>query len=281
MPPSDRHSGAGKPYTNQRANQSVRQKSKALDSSSRPYTTSYRHTSVKNMHAAHSKSHRCPFCPKTTPTAKGLTSHIQNKPECRAKWLQYVGHQPAPGAGTDGNVPINNEGGVSACHADESQLPHDEPEPQFYRPPTPPFITAPNNSVPPNRNCHVEEVPDEDFEVEWGRFGGERFVESFPGHTADVLGCGETTFERWRREQVDREEGPFSPYADEDEWGLAKWLIENVGQGRVEEFLKLPLVSTHYRIGTVERSCMDSQFFLGSKTRRVILQKQLPFHEES
>lgn len=36
----------------------------------------------------------------------------------------------------------------------------------------------------------------------------------------------------------------FVPFASEDEWGMAGWLMKNVGQNKTEEFLKLPMVST-------------------------------------
>ena len=36
----------------------------------------------------------------------------------------------------------------------------------------------------------------------------------------------------------------FVPFSSEDEWGMAEWLMKNVGQNKTEEFLKLPMVST-------------------------------------
>ncbi|KAF8196303.1 hypothetical protein K438DRAFT_1825958 [Mycena galopus ATCC 62051] len=34
----------------------------------------------------------------------------------------------------------------------------------------------------------------------------------------------------------------LGPFADEEEWELAKWLIKNVGHNQVEVFLKLPII---------------------------------------
>ncbi|KIJ62061.1 hypothetical protein HYDPIDRAFT_176793 [Hydnomerulius pinastri MD-312] len=49
----------------------------------------------------------------------------------------------------------------------------------------------------------------------------------------------QTLFHRIRDEQVLRGGDIWGPFADEDEWELAKWLIKNVGQTQAEKFLKL------------------------------------------
>ncbi|KAG2356384.1 hypothetical protein BDR07DRAFT_1380813 [Suillus spraguei] len=45
-----------------------------------------------------------------------------------------------------------------------------------------------------------------------------------------VLHEGETPFEELRREQ-------------HEEWGLAQWLVKNLGQAQTDQFLKLPIAS--------------------------------------
>ncbi|KAG1883131.1 hypothetical protein F4604DRAFT_1576473 [Suillus subluteus] len=37
--------------------------------------------------------------------------------------------------------------------------------------------------------------------------------------------------------------GVWGPFKDEEEWQLAKWLIQNAGQNQTDQFLKLPIVS--------------------------------------
>ena len=44
-------------------------------------------------------------------------------------------------------------------------------------------------------------------------------------------------------EQRVKSESPWAPFADKDEWELAKWLVKNVNQRATEEFLKMPGVS--------------------------------------
>jgi hypothetical protein len=34
----------------------------------------------------------------------------------------------------------------------------------------------------------------------------------------------------------------WGPFENEEEWGLAEWLIRNVGQKQTDTFLKLPIV---------------------------------------
>ncbi|KAJ3725296.1 hypothetical protein C8R42DRAFT_576029, partial [Lentinula raphanica] len=47
-------------------------------------------------------------------------------------------------------------------------------------------------------------------------------------------------FERYRREQIQAGVQPWSPFQSEDEWELARWLMESgASQGKIDEFLKL------------------------------------------
>ena len=38
----------------------------------------------------------------------------------------------------------------------------------------------------------------------------------------------------------------WSPFKNEDEWELAQWLLKNVGQSAIDEYLKLPSVSSSH-----------------------------------
>jgi hypothetical protein len=39
------------------------------------------------------------------------------------------------------------------------------------------------------------------------------------------------------------EKGPYTLFADHDEWELAQWPIKTMNQHVIDEFLKLPIVS--------------------------------------
>lgn len=58
-----------------------------------------------------------------------------------------------------------------------------------------------------------------------------------------TYGPSKTTFERIRDDQILTGCEVLGPFADEEEWELAKWLIKNVGHNQTEAFLKLPIVS--------------------------------------
>ncbi|EPQ50354.1 hypothetical protein GLOTRDRAFT_21436, partial [Gloeophyllum trabeum ATCC 11539] len=49
-------------------------------------------------------------------------------------------------------------------------------------------------------------------------------------------------FERLRDAQVKAGLPPWAPFESEEEWGLAQWLIKNVGHTQLNEYLNLPIV---------------------------------------
>ena len=71
----------------------------------------------------------------------------------------------------------------------------------------------------------------------------ERFIESYPGEAGNSLRRSKTQYEVWLENQRGEEKIPWDPFANKQEWALAKWLMRNVGQKSTDEFLKLLLVS--------------------------------------
>ena len=88
------------------------------------------------------------------------------------------------------------------------------------------------------RQAQVDDAVDE----EWM---GETWREPFPAdHAAgEVLHNVKTLFEEICNAQILSGEEEWGPFASEDEWQLAKWLIKNMGQNQANEFLKLNMVS--------------------------------------
>lgn len=70
----------------------------------------------------------------------------------------------------------------------------------------------------------------------------ERFVESFPIEPCR-LKKGTTQFERWQADNLSEGQDEWYPFASEAEWETVRWLVTNVGQSAVEEYLKLDIVS--------------------------------------
>jgi hypothetical protein len=110
--------------------------------------------------------------------------------------------------------------------------------------PVQPEPTSPsldNANERPSKCARVEEVEDEDAP-------GRRYVESYPDGAAEILGRSKTKFDAYREGQDERGEPRWAPFRDADEWELAQWLLKNVGQMKIDEFLKLNIVS--YKLPT-------------------------------
>jgi hypothetical protein len=71
----------------------------------------------------------------------------------------------------------------------------------------------------------------------------EHFIEYYAGDTGKGLRKSKTQFEVWLENQRGEEKIPWDPFASKQEWALTMWLIKNVGQKLMDEFLKLPIVS--------------------------------------
>jgi len=69
------------------------------------------------------------------------------------------------------------------------------------------------------------------------------FTEQYPGIAAMILGKAKTVFKSLEAAEVERGDGKWAPFCDEDEWELARFLMKNLGQTKIDEFLKLPSVS--------------------------------------
>ena len=71
------------------------------------------------------------------------------------------------------------------------------------------------------------------------------WVEDHPKAVDQVVGTGECTFERWRREAEAQGQSPWAPFK-EREWQLQRWLAKTTGQNDIQDFLKLDIVSITY-----------------------------------
>lgn len=98
--------------------------------------------------------------------------------------------------------------------------------------PPPPEIPEPTS-----KRARVEEIEDEEAP---GR--KTRFVETFPGNVAEILGQDKTVFEKWKDIQAIEGDNIWGPFESEEEWELVQWLMNTAGQKSIDEFLKLPIV---------------------------------------
>ena len=112
-----------------------------------------------------------------------------------------------------------------------------------------------SQDMQPLRRVEIKEIEDVDSPCSRARF-----TEAYPGQVGKTLGHSETQFERWHQEQENQGESTWVPFEDQAEWDLACWLIRNVGQKSIDEYLKLPIVSSDSLVfRTQTKSCLKIQ----------------------
>lgn len=181
------------------------------------------------MPKATSAVHRCGFCRKKLPSAKGVTIHIQKTLECRRRWELELDAQPAQSLLGRLDAAASHK---SATTTYDEDIPCGEPEVPMHD-----SISAMHEQPRPNPTSSAstsQETLDERYL--------QRFVQIYPGEAAEIVRKGTSAFEQWRRENVREERTRWYPFASKEEWELAAWLAENVGQNKIEEFLKLEMV---------------------------------------
>ena len=185
----------------------------------------------------------CRFCGKLCPTVPGLNRHVDNSPNCKKASRQEFGQyansiwEEVPENLNDvERKPLPNfqmEPDLPDFHLEEEEEDIQIAEEMFNReeiniPPPPP-------PQPPQPDVPQEDVPDNDS----------RYIEKFPEEylAGATWGDCKPLYEYLDEEQKREGGSHWGPFEDEDEWQLAEWLIQNVGQKQTDIFLKLPIVS--------------------------------------
>ena len=94
--------------------------------------------------------------------------------------------------------------------------------------------------LPQQHTVKIEEVEDEDDPRK-----PHQYHRSYPGIVAQTLGIRKTPFEKLQEAQAALGESKWAPFASQEEWDLAQWLMKTVSQNSIDEFLKLPNVSSY------------------------------------
>ncbi|KAJ7483023.1 hypothetical protein B0H11DRAFT_2232041 [Mycena galericulata] len=183
---------------------------------------------------------QCEFCKFPKADEDELSRHLAHAPACRAKRDEKIrsrllrrhhrsrsppvvpGPQTQPVLDTYDLMDVDTDFPGPITGSDSEMLDVDAQEPAS----APPVI----------RRATV--VPADD--------GGEDgFEEPFPldRKAGATYGHSKTTFEHIRDDQILTGCEILGPFADEEEWELAKWLIKNVGHNQTEAFLKLPIIT--------------------------------------
>lgn len=168
--------------------------------------------------------HECFHCHVIRPTPQGVKAHIQLSGRCRRAWqkrfqppAESLSSSPAvldPDI-TEDPPPIN--------------VPH-EPEP-------------PVEPASPSKRARVEAVEDPEYDA--GGLPLDPFTDvTITPDAGEAKGRGKTLFEAIHDERKDaKEEVPWAPFASEEEWGIARWLMTcGLSQSEIDKYLKLEIV---------------------------------------
>ncbi|KAI6007567.1 hypothetical protein F5J12DRAFT_905481 [Pisolithus orientalis] len=68
------------------------------------------------------------------------------------------------------------------------------------------------------------------------------FIEQYTGSAAQILGSHATAFKEMERTEQKNNNNQWAPFQNKNKWDLACFLMKNMGQTRINEFLKLSLV---------------------------------------
>ena len=195
----------------------------------------------------------CGFCGKLCATVPGLNKHIDKSANCKKASEKEFGQYANS---IWDNVPEKNDD--MDDNMEQQPLPNLQIEPEDIHleediqiaqemiieeennlPPAPP--PPQQNEPQPRPQCAtVEDVPENEDITE-----GVRYIEHLPDEylAGATWGKGKPLFDHLDEEQKREGGSRWGPFEDEDEWQLAEWLIENVGQKQTDRFLKLPIVS--------------------------------------
>jgi hypothetical protein len=112
---------------------------------------------------------------------------------------------------------------------EDGDIPYDYYPPQLHA--EIPLIPSSPEPERVDRRARVEEVEDEEAGDQ------SRWIEDYPEPAGSPGKHVQSYFEEVRAKQRENGEEPWAPFADQEEWELAQWLIMNVGQNATDKFL--------------------------------------------
>jgi hypothetical protein len=178
---------------------------------------------------------RCPYCFKLLPSQNAVRLHVSSTLACNESWEKQFSNPTEPSQ----KLPFKpqNEDTSSSSPGIISNSPSDDEMETIadnFNLPSPP--TAPEamdedvSRLPSGPNDLEEEVQ------------GHRFFEQYPRPIGNPVRFQKTRFEKIHDDEKKTGKLPWDPFSSEDEWDLARWLINNVNQKATDKYLKLPMV---------------------------------------
>lgn len=205
----------------------------------------------------------CEHCGKPLPTQAGLNKHLQLTVACNEAHHQKLQTfisaiwTNVPNEANDSEAAKHAEASATALEPDSPVL-NNMPditleedlflaEERFTAEETSnaPLIQAHSNIPPAPQQPHatVEDI-DKNKSEETEVVGSDRYFEEFPEERKAGATWGKDVplFEQLRQQQKEEQTCQWGPFDNQEEWELARWLIENVGQKQTDAFLKLDIV---------------------------------------
>lgn len=193
-------------------------------------------------------SKHCQFCMKSFPTQRAVNQHISASKICLKEWHKKIIRKNDNSSPKRRRIYSPEPGMLDFPNAD---LAHD-------------VDNFPELEQTLSDRAWRTTIDDED--------GNDptstriRYVEAFPGPAGEASRQEKTRFEVLQQIQESEVKAPWEPFASRAEWGLAEWLMKNVGQKKTDDYLQLPIVSRHFC-----SKKKNSQYVKGKKLRKSIV----------
>lgn len=183
------------------------------------------------------KDARCPYCYKALSSAKAVRMHVSATLTCKETWEKEFRQKSA-----SQSLPLpwkKPEQESSSFTLTLSDGPTDDELEAFAdnfhvgRTPEPECeavdeVVTRRSPGPNNIEAEVQHL---------------RFSEPYPRAVGNPISFQKMCFERQRKEEMMNGKRPWEPFSSQEDWELARWLINNVNQRAIDKYLKLPIVS--------------------------------------
>ncbi|KAI6022608.1 hypothetical protein EDC04DRAFT_2900778 [Pisolithus marmoratus] len=189
-------------------------------------------------------THHWDYCLKPITTLAGIKWHISQSTTCQQQWNQVLeciadaavsadnDHQMDNGLDNTPGIPSDwyNKSDGSNAGGDIFSI-EEGPLVQQLQ------AVAPKPK-PKSRHASVED----DIEDGTSPANVGCFAEQYAGIAAQIFSSWPTVFEEMEKAKYRNCRSQWSPFQSEEEWDLACFLMKNVGQTKIDEFLKLSLI---------------------------------------
>ena len=180
----------------------------------------------------------CKYCHQRKPTETALNRHIAHSATCFQSRQEDLLRLTSSNNGVEGSI-------------DHRFLAMDDSMPQDFMPVVDDSnvdveMSIPDKMIPGPKKLPVPSFSDseESDSVVNDACSQSRYKKMYPGgYAVKILGLGKTKYERWQEDQNLHGNNEWAPFRNQKEWELVQWLIKNVGQKSIDEYLKLPIAS--------------------------------------